>query len=126
MRNADGAFIVYDITNESSFDAIDYWYEQIKLSSNDDIIIYLLGNKIDLNNNRIISRNSGLDKAKKMGMDKFAEVSAKTKENLMEIFREFYMEIYHKNKKKIIEKKNKNMKTFESLQKQENSNNGCC
>ena len=126
MRNADGAFIVYDITNESSFDAIDYWYEQIKLSSNDDIIIYLLGNKIDLNNNRIISRNSGLDKAKKMGMDKFAEVSAKTKENLMEIFREFDMEIYHKNKKKIMEKKNKNMKTFESLQKQENSNNGCC
>ena len=126
MRNADGAFIVYDIPNESSFDAIDYWYEQIKLSSNDDIIIYLLGNKIDLNNNRIISRNSGLDKAKKMGMDKFAEVSAKTKENLMEIFREFYMEIYHKNKKKIMEKKNKNMKTFESLQKQENSNNGCC
>ena len=126
MRNADGAFIVYDITNESSFDAIDYWYEQIKLSSNDDIIIYLLGNKIDLNNNRIISRNSGLDKAKKMGMDKFAEVSAKTKENLMEIFREFYMEIYHKNKKKIMEKKNKNMQTFDSLQKQENSNNGCC
>ncbi len=127
MRNADGAFIVYDITNESSFDAIDYWYEQIKLSSNDDIIIYLLGNKIDLNNNRIISRNSGLDKAKKMGMDKFAEVSAKTKENLMEIFREFYMEIYHKNKKKFMEKKNKNMKTFENLQKQENNNNnGCC
>ena len=46
-----------------------------------------------------------------MGMDKFAEVSAKTKENLMEIFKEFYMEIYHKNKKKFMEKKNKNMKT---------------
>ena len=37
-------------------------------------------------------------------MDKFAEVSAKTKENLMEIFKEFYMEIYHKNKKKLMEK----------------------
>ena len=62
-----------------------------------------------------------------MGMDKFAEVSAKTKENLMEIFKEFYMEIYHKNKKKFMEKKNKNMKTFENLQKQENdNNNGCC
>ena len=126
MRNADGAFIVYDITNESSFDTIDYWYEQIKLSSNDDIIIYLLGNKIDLNANRVISRKSGVDKAQKMKMDKFAEVSAKTKENLMEIFKEFYMEIYHKNKKKFMEKKNKNMKTFESLQKQENNNNGGC
>ena len=79
LRNADGAFIVYDITNESSFETIEYWYEQIKLSSNDDIIIYLLGNKIDLNANRIISKKSGLEKAKKMGMDKFAEVSAKTK-----------------------------------------------
>ena len=126
LRNADGAFIVYDITNESSFETIEYWYEQIKLSSNDDIIIYLLGNKIDLNANRIISKKSGLEKAKKMGMDKFAEVSAKTKENLMEIFKEFYMEIYHKNKKKFMEKKNKNMKTFENLQKQENNNNGCC
>ena len=105
---------------------VEYWYEQIKLSSNDDIIIYLLGNKIDLNNNRIISQNSGLEKAKRMGMDKFAEVSAKTKENLMEIFKEFYMEIYHKNKKKFMEKKNKNMKTFENLQKQENNNGGCC
>ena len=83
LRNADGAFIVYDITNESSFETIEYWYEQIKLSSNDDIIIYLLGNKIDLNANRIISKKSGLEKAKKMGMDKFAEVSAKTKENLI-------------------------------------------
>ena len=62
LRNADGAFIVYDITNESSFETIEYWYEQIKLSSNDDIIIYLLGNKIDLNTNRVISKKSGLKK----------------------------------------------------------------
>ena len=30
--NADGAFIVYDITNEQSFQDVDYWHEQIKLS----------------------------------------------------------------------------------------------
>ena len=47
-------------------------------------------------------------------MDKFAEVSAKTKENLMEIFKEFYMEIYHKNKKKFMEKKNKSHKKRKS------------
>ena len=40
-----------------------------------------------------------------MKMDKFAEVSAKTKENLMEIFKEFYMEIYHKNKKSLWKRK---------------------
>ena len=124
MRNADGAFIIYDITNEYSFQNVEYWHEQIKLSSNDDIIIYLLGNKKDLQKNRLIDSTRGLNKAKKLTMNKFVEVSAKTKENLMETFKEFYLEIYRKNKKKFEEKKNKNLKMFENLQKQEN--NSCC
>ena len=57
-------------------------------------------------------------------MNRFVEVSAKTKENLMETFKEFYLELYKKNKKKFVEKKNKNLKIFENLQKQEN--NSCC
>ena len=57
-------------------------------------------------------------------MKGFVEVSAKTKENLMEIFKEFYMEIYHRNKKKIVEKRNNNLKAYENLKKQENNN--CC
>jgi Ras-related protein Rab-6A len=124
LRNADGAFIVYDITNEQSFQDVEYWHEQIKLSSNDDIIIYLLGNKKDLQKNRLIDSSRGSNKSKKLGMNKFVEVSAKTKENLMETFKEFYLEIYRKNKKKFEEKKNKNLKMFENLQKQEN--NSCC
>lgn len=103
---------------------MEYWHEQIKLSSNDDIIIYLLGNKKDLFKNRVIDQKRGFNKVKNLGMNKFEEVSAKTKEKLMETFKDFYLEIYHKNKKKIVEKKNKNLKMFENLQKQEN--NSCC
>ena len=66
----------------------------------------------------------GFNKANKLGMNKYVEVSAKTKENLMETFKQFYMELYKKNKKKFVEKKNKNLKMFENLQKQEN--NSCC
>ena len=57
-------------------------------------------------------------------MNRFVEVSAKTKENLMETFKEFYMEIYYRNKKKVVEKRNKNLKAYENLQKQEGNN--CC
>ena len=57
-------------------------------------------------------------------MNKFVEVSAKTKENLMETFKEFYMEIYRKNKKKFVEKRYKNLRAYENLQKQEI--NSCC
>lgn len=124
LRNADGAFIVYDLTNEQSFINIEYWHEQIKLSSNDDIVIYLLANKKDLQKDRVVDSMRGLNKAKNRKMNKFIEVSAKTKENLMETFKEFYMEIYQKNKKKLLEKRNKNLKVFETMKKEEN--NACC
>ncbi len=66
----------------------------------------------------------GSQKAISQKMNRFVEVSAKTKENLMETFREFYMEIYHRNKKKIVEKRNKNLKAYQNLQKQEIDS--CC
>ena len=84
----------------------------------------MLGNKKDLHKNRAIYTVRGFNKANKLAMNKFVEVSAKTKENLMETFKQFYMELYKKNKKKFVEKKNKNLKMFENLQKQEN--NSCC
>ncbi len=103
---------------------MEYWHEQIKLSSNDNIVIYLLANKKDLKNNRIVNAIRGSEKATKLKMKGFVEVSAKTKENIMETFKEFYMEIYHRNKKKFLEKRNKNLKAYENLQKQEINN--CC
>ena len=72
----------------------------------------------------MVNAMRGSQKATKLKMKGFVEVSAKTKENIMETFKEFYMEIYHRNKKKIVEKRNKNLKAYENLQKQENNN--CC
>jgi hypothetical protein len=88
-------------------------------------VIYLLGNKKDLSDNRVIDLKRGTIKATSQKMNRFVEVSAKTKENLMETFKEFYMEIYYRNKKKIIEKRKRNLKTYEILKKQDNNNN-CC
>lgn len=66
----------------------------------------------------------GSEKAVKLKMNRFVEVSAKTKENLMETFKEFYLEIYYRNKKKFVQKRNKNLIAYENLQKQEINN--CC
>ena len=72
----------------------------------------------------MVDISRGTQKATKLKMNRFVEVSAKTKENLLETFKEFYMEIFHRNKKKIVEKRNKNLKVYENLQKQET--NSCC
>ena len=70
----------------------------------------MLGNKKDLYKNRAIDTMRGFNKANKLGMNKYVEVSAKTKENLMETFKQFYMELYHKNKKNLLKRKIKILK----------------
>ena len=52
------------------------------------------------------------------------EIKEKIISILIETFKEFYMEIYRRNKKKFVEKRNKNLKAYENLQKQEI--NSCC
>lgn len=94
------------------------------MSCNDDIVIYLIGNKKDLEKERCITALRGNNKSKKLKFNKFGEISAKTMENLKEIFKDFYMEIYKKNKSKVIDKRKQNLKTFETIKKE--SNSGCC
>ncbi len=53
---------MYDITNRQSFENIDSWYENIKNERGDDIILGLLGNKIDLEK-REVTTEEGFKKA---------------------------------------------------------------
>ena len=52
FKKAKGALIVYDITNEESFEQLDYWYNELKNQTDAEIII--VGNKLDLSNERKI------------------------------------------------------------------------
>ena len=124
IRNADGAFIVYDITNVNSFMSVHQWNEDLKASNNEDITVFLLGNKKDLEGQRTVSEAEGRKKAKEEGFEDFCETSAKTKENIMEMFNKFYLKVYEKNKGKIIEKRNNNKLLFEK--KKASMDSICC
>ena len=67
-------FIVYDITNISSFENVDKWFEDAK-KVKDDAIFILIGNKIDDEKNRKISLEKGKEKAQKLNCS-FFEASA--------------------------------------------------
>lgn len=43
-----GILLVFDLTNENSFLNIKKWLNEIKLHSNSNVIIFLIGNKLDL------------------------------------------------------------------------------
>ena len=76
-RGAQGVLIVYDVTNKSSFDKVESWYNEIKNCTNqDEIDILLIGNKCDLDDLRTISNNMLVNLGKNLGIG-VMETSAK-------------------------------------------------
>ena len=127
IRGADGAYIVYDISNESSFKNLQYWYNCIKDAADSDITIYLIGNKSDLiyEEGRAIKKMDAIDFVKKHNLQGYSECSAKNNENIQETFKLFYTSIYNKNKNKLVEK-TKNRNEFITSKIDDNNKNKCC
>uniref|UniRef100_A0A3B3R0D7 Ras-related protein Rab-13 n=1 Tax=Paramormyrops kingsleyae TaxID=1676925 RepID=A0A3B3R0D7_9TELE len=58
-RGAMGIMLVYDITNEKSFDNIKNWIRNIEEHASADVEKMVLGNKCDVNDKRQVSRDQG-------------------------------------------------------------------
>ena len=82
IRNSSIVFVVYDVSVKNSFDNIPKWINFIKSIENTTLV--LCGNKIDLEN-REVKKEEGEELAKKEGIT-FYEVSAKTDENIKNMF----------------------------------------
>lgn len=79
-RGSSIVMIVYDITNQNSFNSVGKWLIDVRaIIENPNII--LIGNKSDLNDKRIISYENGEALAKANNID-FVEISAKTTNNI--------------------------------------------
>ena len=103
-RSASVCLLVYDVTNVKSFADIDVWLKTVKEKSPDGIEhLVLIGTKIDLNDDRQVTKETGKKFAEENGM-KFVEVSAKTGAGIKELeyilAKIIYEEFKEKNKKK--------------------------
>jgi small GTP-binding protein len=92
FQSSDGFIIVYDISDIESFEKLDYWIEQIKTNSQENIKMILFGNKCDLIDDRQIKKEEGEEYAKTKKI-KFFEVSAKDGTNVNEAFEYFVNDI---------------------------------
>ena len=72
--------IVYDITNRESFKRVSEWHRVVSDKCWKNATFILVGNKVDLEDQRQVSFEEGADKAKQLGMF-FIETSAKTNQN---------------------------------------------
>uniref|UniRef100_A0A2K5ZJ58 RAB41, member RAS onco family n=1 Tax=Mandrillus leucophaeus TaxID=9568 RepID=A0A2K5ZJ58_MANLE len=86
IRDSTIAVVVYDITNISSFKETDKWVEHVRAERGDDVVIMLVGNKIDLDNKRQVTAEEGEEKSRNLNV-MFIETSAKTGYNVKKLFR---------------------------------------
>ena len=91
-RNTSLALVVYDISHKKSYDNLDIWIKDIRQHTEQDLPIFIAGNKSDL------ERNVPFEEAKVFALSNrtnhFSECSAKTGYNVKEIFFEAAKYLY--------------------------------
>jgi Ras-related protein Rab-6A len=85
IRDAHCAVFVYDITRRESFDGVDSWLELYRNYRAEDAVTILVGNKSDLREERKVTREEGMQKARAKGLS-FCETSAKSGSGIEELF----------------------------------------
>ncbi|KAG1467840.1 hypothetical protein G6F56_004187 [Rhizopus delemar] len=98
MRNGEGFVLVYSITSRLSFEEINTFYQQIRRVKDRDFFpMILVGNKCDLESERMVSAQEGKDQAKNFNCP-FNEASAKQRIRVDDVFYEVVREIRRMNK----------------------------
>ena len=95
-KSAHAIIVLYDITDESSFEHIKSWMIDIDKFAKQGVLKVLVANKIDLEENRKVTKEAGESLANKYGI-KFFEVSAKDNVNIDELFIETSKSLLEKN-----------------------------
>ena len=87
IRDSTAAVVVYDVTHIESFHQSSKWIEEVREERGGDIIIILVGNRMDLSSERQVTTEEGEAKAKELNT-MFIETSAKTGYNVKQLFRQ--------------------------------------
>jgi len=84
-RDANGALLVYDITDVDSFQKVKNWVKELRKMLGTDISLAIVGNKFDLEKNRVVSVEEAELYAASVGA-KHYHTSAKLNKGIDELF----------------------------------------
>jgi small GTP-binding protein len=84
-RNANGAVLVYDITDADTFEKVKMWIRELKKVVGDNIQIVICGNKSDMEKDRDVAVDFAEKYARQQGAQHFS-TSAKLSMNVTEAF----------------------------------------
>ena len=92
IRDSSAAIIVFDVTNRQTFTNLEKWVEDVRNERGTSVVVAIVGNKIDKTGERCISQEEAQERAKQLGAI-YQETSAKTGENVKELFVKIAAEI---------------------------------
>lgn len=92
-RGAVGALLVYDVTKRPTFEHIPRWLDELRAHADRNIVIMLVGNKIDLQDQRTVTTEEAKEFAQKEGLF-FLETSALQATNVEAAFQTVLTEIF--------------------------------
>ncbi|KAG8348399.1 ADP ribosylation factor family 50S ribosome binding GTPase putative Ras of Complex Roc domain [Trypanosoma vivax] len=92
-HGAKGAVLVYDITNQTSFDSIPTWLQELRAFVPATCSIFLIGNKCDLEHLRVVKKEVADRFARENGLS-FLETSALEKTNVDKAFEWLAKSVY--------------------------------
>jgi len=84
-RDANGALLVYDITDRDSFDRVQNWVKELRKMLGDNIVLVIAGNKADLERRRVVTLEEAEEYAASVGA-KHLSTSAKQNKGVAELF----------------------------------------
>ncbi|XP_045462278.1 ras-related protein Rab-21 [Harmonia axyridis] len=84
-RSSNGAVLVYDITDEDSFQKVKCWVKELRKMLGTDICLIIVGNKTDLEKDRHVNFEEAKTYAANVGAEYF-ETSAKLNQGVEDMF----------------------------------------
>jgi len=125
-RGAMGILLVYDVTDERSFNNIRNWFSNIEQHASEGVNKILIGNKCDWVEKKAITKEQGQELADEFGI-KFLETSAKANINVEEAFFTLARDI----KKRLIDthaqqEHDSHKRPDVDIKSQKASSSGCC
>ena len=84
-RGAHGIIVVYDVTDQESFNNVKQWMNEIDRYANEKVNKMLVGNKCDLTSKKVVDYNTAKEFADQLGIP-FLETSAKNSTNVEQAF----------------------------------------
>lgn len=92
IRDSSVAVVVFDITSAKSFNEASKWIEDVKTQREDNVILFLVGNKLDLADQRQVSVEEAEKKAADYNMT-YVETSAKMGQNVKTLFKKIALKL---------------------------------